>query len=315
MSDTGNAARPLVIQTEHLDVSAAAWLRERCDLVVQPADGSAAWYDALGRAAGLVVRTYTRVDEAMLARAPCLRVVGRAGVGVENIDLEACRARGVEVVNTPDANTGAVVEFVLALALDALRPRVYLGRALAPEEWNHTRRALTAPRQLSDLVVGVYGLGRIGSRVARLFGALGACVLYHDLREIPQSERAGAESVGRAELLARAELLTIHVDGRAANRGLIDAAALRLCRSDVVLINTSRGFVIDSAALAAFLLAQPAARALLDVHEPEPLGSTSALLGLSNARLTPHLASCTASAQRAMSWVVKDVWRVLSRDA
>src|SRR5262245_48967951 len=106
-------AAPVVVQTEHLDPAAAAWLGEHCRLVVCPHD-SPDLHAAIKDAEGLVVRTYTRVDAGLLSRAPTLRVVGRAGVGLDNIDVHACRARGVEIVYTPDANTQAVVEYVVA---------------------------------------------------------------------------------------------------------------------------------------------------------------------------------------------------------
>ena len=121
-------SRPLVLQTEDLAPAATEFLRERCELVFCPAADDAKFSGLIGRAQGLVVRTYTRVDEALLERAPLLRVVGRAGVGLDAIDVSACRARGVRVVYTPDANSQAVAEYVFALLFDALRPRAFLGR-------------------------------------------------------------------------------------------------------------------------------------------------------------------------------------------
>jgi D-3-phosphoglycerate dehydrogenase len=106
--------------------------------------------------------------------------------------------------------------------------------------------------------------------------------------------------------------VTVHVDGRRSNRGLVGTAAFGAMKKDVLFINASRGFIVDAAALAVFLKANPGATAALDVHEPEPFGADYPLLGLPNARLLPHLASCTATAQANMSWVVRDVWRVLS---
>lgn len=130
--------RPLVIQTEHLDAAPAAWLGERCELVKRGAT-EPGFADLLKRADGLVIRTYTTVDAAMLAGAPNLKVVGRAGVGLDNVDLAACAAKGVVVCNTPDANSTAVVEYVLALMLDATRPRVSLNQPVSPAEWKRLR--------------------------------------------------------------------------------------------------------------------------------------------------------------------------------
>lgn len=303
--------KPLAIQTEDLDTAPAAWLAERCELVRCGA-GETGFDVLLASAEALVVRTYTRVDRAMLAKAPKLKVVGRAGVGLDNIDLEACRARSVRVVSTPDANTQAVVEFVWALIFDAMRPRLFLSEALEKDHWIDVRRELRASRQIDELTLGVYGLGRIGKRMAAVGTALGMRVIYHDLLEIPADFRHGATSVSRDELVAGADILTIHVDGRPANRGLIDAAAFARLKPNVLLINAARGFLMDNRACAAFFGSHPEAMALLDVHEPEPIGSDYPLLGMPNVHLSPHLAAATAKAQENMSWVVRDVWRVLN---
>lgn len=306
------AERPLVIQTEQLDPGAAAWLAERCEVVVCPWQEADRLHALLPRAEGLLIRTYTRVDEAMLARSRRLKVVARAGVGLDNVDMEACRRRGVVVVSTPGANTRAVVELVTAFMLDALRPRVYLDRSLDGAAWSGMRAGLVAARQLSDLALGVVGLGRVGSGVARVGAALDMRVLYTDVVEIPGARRFGAAPASLDRLLAESDVVSLHVDGRPENHGLIGRAQLELCKPEVVLINTSRGFVIDATALSAFLRAQPGATAILDVHEPEPFGPECPLLGLPNARLAPHIGAATRTAHANMSWVVKDLWRVLS---
>ncbi|MBC7773635.1 MAG: hypothetical protein H7210_14160 [Pyrinomonadaceae bacterium] len=303
--------RPLVIQTEHLDVDAAAWLAERCQLEVCPSEDEPRFGRLLAEAQGLVIRTYTQITPHLLARAPRLRVVARAGVGLDNVDIPACQAKGVAVLSTPDANTRAVVEYVTALSLDALRPRPSLDRALPVKDWKLMRERSIAPRQLSDLTLGILGLGRIGSQVARVGAAFNMKVIYHDLLDIPVQKRGGATPVPKDELLAHADILTIHVDGRASNRDFANAAFFAGCRPDVLFINTSRGFVIDVHALASFLQANPNASAALDVHEPEPFDQTYPLIGLPNARLTAHLASATKTAHRNMSWVVRELWDVL----
>jgi phosphoglycerate dehydrogenase-like enzyme len=302
--------RPLVIQTEHLDAHAAAWLAQRCRLEVCP-DQDARFNSLLAQAEGLVIRTYTNIDSALLGRAPRLRCVARAGVGLDNVDVAACQSRGVTVVSTPGANTRAVVEYVFAMLLDALRPRMVLDRVLAGPEWKQARSGLIAPRQLEGMNLGVLGLGRVGSGIARVGRAFEMNVLYHDILELSGDRRAGATPVGLDELLRAADVLSIHVDGRASNRHIINARALALCKPGVLLVNTSRGFVIDNDALATFLRVNPGATALLDVHEPEPFDANYPLLGLPNARLSPHIAAATAAAHANMSWVVRDLWRVL----
>jgi phosphoglycerate dehydrogenase-like enzyme len=307
--------RPLVIQTEHLDAAAAEWLRDRCEVVEIPFERAAELDAALPRAAALVVRTYTRVDGAMLAKAPGLRVVARAGVGLENIDVPACRARGVEVVYTPDANSSAVVELVFAVMLDALRPRVFLDKPLDAGAWAAARKELIGRRQLEGLTLGVLGLGRVGTRVARVGSSFGMRAIYCDLREIPEVSRAGARPVAFARLLAESDVLTVHVDGRPDNRMLIGANQFGMMKRDVVFINASRGMVVDHGAMAGFLRANPGASAILDVHEPEPITAANPLLGVKNAHLMPHIGAATAAAHANMSWVVRDVWRVLSGES
>ncbi|MBY0113068.1 MAG: hypothetical protein K2Y21_09615 [Phycisphaerales bacterium] len=303
----------LVLQTEELDPAPASWLAERARLV-RAAPGDAGFEALLKDSAALVVRTYTQVNEALLQRAPNLRVVGRAGVGLDNIDLEACRRRGVRVVHTPDANSQAVVEFVWSLVFDALRPRLFLTEALDKKRWGETRKELRARRQVCDCVLGVFGMGRIGRRVARVGTSLGMQVLYHDLLEVPVADRYGAQPVSRDELLRQSDILTIHVDDRPSNRAIVNAAAFALLKPDVVFINAARGFLVDAAACAEFFIKNPAATAMLDVHEPEPFGPTYPLLDIKNVHLSPHIAAATDAAQVNMSWVVRDVWRVLNNE-
>ncbi len=307
--------RPLVVQCEELSASAASWLRERCDVVECRPAQEPEFREWIRVAHGLVVRTYTRVDAALLASAPALRVVGRAGVGLDNIDVPACRARGVEVVHTPDANGDAVAEFVFVMLLDALRPRWYVDQPHTPERWNALRQGLVAPRQLGELTLGIVGLGRIGRRVARIAKAFSMRVLFHDLAEIPPGQREGAEPVTMDQLRRDSDVVSLHVDARASNRHLVSDDFLGTMRPSAVLVNTSRGLVVDAQALARWLRQHPDAKALLDVHDPEPFDGAYPLLGLPNARLTPHLAAATRTAHENMSWVVRDVWRVLTGQA
>ncbi len=304
-------SRPLVIFTEQLDREAEAWLHERCAVEACPVQDAARLRERLKDAQGLIVRTYTRVDAALLDAAPRLKVVGRAGVGLDNIDVAECRRRGIEVVHTPDANGDAVAEYVFAMLLAEVRPLWYVDAAMEADAWHALRKRVVTPKQLREMTLGVLGLGKIGRRVARIARGFEMTVIYHDLVEIPEAERHGASPVFRDELLARADVLTIHVDHRAGNRHLINAAALARMKPTTILINTSRGMVVDHAALAEFLRRHAHARALLDVHDPEPIEAANPLLGMANAKLAPHLAAATNMAHANMSWVVRDVWRAL----
>ncbi len=169
------ADKPVVIQTEHLDAQAANWLAQRVNLSEIPFAEAARLRAALPAAQGLVVRTYTKVDADLLAHAPKLKVVARAGVGLDNIDVQACRARGVQVVYTPDANSSAVVELVFAVLLDAIRPRLFLDKPLDAAAWANLRKELLGRRQLETMTLGILGFGRVGSRVARVGSRSRSC--------------------------------------------------------------------------------------------------------------------------------------------
>lgn len=302
---------PLVLVTEGSHPTPLAWLRERAR-VVEAAPGAPAFDAALPDAAGLVVRTYTRVDAALLARAPRLKVVGRGGVGLENIDVPACRARGVEVVYTPDANTRAVGDFVIGLALQLLRPwAAFKDRTYAPAEFKRVRDTHHGS-QLDELTVGVMGMGRVGRRVGHLAAAgFGARVIYHDLLDVRPHLTFPAAAVDPPTLFREADLVTLHVDMRPGNRHLVGAPQLALMKPTAVLINTSRGEVLDAAAVAEAVRGGRIAGAALDVFDPEPPPPDFPLLGLDNVLLTPHMAARTRTAVENMSWVVRDVLDVL----
>lgn len=303
-----------ILITEHLDPVCAQWLSARAE-VVWCSHEDPSFASQLRLADGLVVRTYTQVNPALLQGAPRLRVVGRAGVGLENIDLPACQQRGIPVVYTPDANTQAVVEYVLALIFDDLRPRPAMPDQLSAAAF-HDMRKKHVGRQLSDLTLGILGFGRIGKRLARAAHALGVPFLVHDI--LPETQLRTAvefpfEFVSFADLLQRSDVLSIHVDGRRDNRHLINAAALQQMKPDAMIINAARGMLVDSHALAAWArkTAATGGRVVLDVHDPEPPGADYPLFGLPNVKLLPHLASRTDTAMLNMSWVVRDVLAVL----
>jgi phosphoglycerate dehydrogenase-like enzyme len=300
----------LVIATESLDPAPSAWMAERVRL--EFASPEAKVFSVLAKdTEGVVVRTYTRVDADLLDRLPRLRVVGRAGVGLDNIDLPECRRRGVEVVHTPEANTQAVVEYVTALLCDALRPRLVLPSPVSLDRWHELRRDVVAERQMDTLTLGILGLGRIGRRVAEVARAIGFRVHANDVLPISEESRRYAEPVELETLFAESDVISLHIDGRPTNHGFVDRRLLSLLKPDVTLINTCRGMVLDHVALGAHLRNHPGSQALLDVHDPEPPTPDHPLWDLPNAHLLPHLASRTRQATENMSWVVKDVVAVL----
>ncbi len=305
------ADRSLVLYTEPLADEAVQWLSQCCDVVQCDAD-DARFDELLECTDGLIVRTYLRVDSELLYKAPKLRVVGRAGIGLDTVDVAACRARNVEVVYTPGASTTAVVEYVIALLFDAIRPRQALHEAVDAAQWWDVRRRFVGRRELAESTVGILGFGRIGQRLAQALRGFGCQVVYHDVLEIAERDRSNAEPVDLHTLFSNCDVLSVHVDGRSSNRNLIRTEFLSRMRDDVVFINTSRGMVVSADALAEAMRRRPGARALLDVHEPEPVPADSPLLGLPNVTLLPHLASRTDRGLVNMSWVVRDIEAVLS---
>lgn len=304
-------SKPLIVVTEPIAEGPKAWLAERGEVVEAPPE-SVVFADLLPRADAMVVRTYTLVNKALLDVGKNLRVIGRAGVALDNFDLDLCRERGVTVVHAPGANSSAVAEYVFAILFDALRPRRVLTEAVDLPEWSRIRAELIAERQLEGMTLGIYGLGKIGKRVARIGGAFGMRVLYNDLLEMAPEVRWGAEPVSVDRLLAESDVFTVHVDDRPANRELMDAPKFAKMKADAVFMSCARGLIVDPHAMAGYLRANPEAMALCDVHEPEPFGKDHPALGLANVRLYPHIAAATEIAKENMSWVVRDVWRVLA---
>lgn len=303
---------PIIIVTEGSDPAPLAWLRERTK-VIEAGPGSPEFEAALPEAAALVVRTYTRVNPELLARCPRLKVVARGGVGLENIDVPACRARGVEVVFTPDANTLAVGDFVIGYALQLLRPWAFFKeRVYDPKEFKRIRDTQRGS-QLNELTIGILGMGRVGRRVGRIAAnGFGMRVIYNDLVDVRDRLDFSAESVGKDTLFSTADIVSLHVDMKAGNENLVGAPLLSLMKPTAILINTSRGEVLDDDALADAIRHKRIAGAAIDVFDPEPPKAGYPLLGLDNVLLTPHMAARTRTAIENMSWVVRDVIEVLA---
>ena len=244
MSDTRDK---LVLVTEGSDAGPLKWLAERAK-VVEVSHESPEFLKLLPDAEGMVVRTYTKVNEAMLARAPKLKVVGRGGVGLENIDVPACRRRGIEVVFTPDANTLAVGDFVFGYMLQLLRPWAFFREAVyEPAEFKRIRNTARG-RQLNELTIGILGMGRVGRRVGHIgANGLGMRVIYNDIVEVHAQLDFPAQSVDKPTLYRESDILSLHVDMREGNENLVGPAEIAQMKPGAVLINTSRGEVLDAA--------------------------------------------------------------------
>jgi phosphoglycerate dehydrogenase-like enzyme len=303
--------QPIVLLTEGSDEKPLAWLREQAQVIeISPDDAKFA--AALASADGLVVRTYTKVNRALLEKAPKLKVVGRGGVGIENIDVIACRARNVEVVYTPDANTLAVGDFIFGYMLQLLRPwNFFREQVYPPAEFKKIRNTVRG-RQLNELTLGILGMGRVGRRVGHIAAnGFGMRVIYNDLLDVQSELKFSATPVDKQTLYRESDVLSLHVTMIPGNENLVGRQQLALMKRDAILINTSRGEVLDAAALAEAIRGKRLAGAAMDVFWPEPPGENFPLLGLDNVLLTPHLAARTFSAMENMSWVVRDVIAVL----
>ncbi len=309
------STQPRIVIAEGCEPAPLAWLKERAQ-VAQLAADHPNFAEQLLLADGLMVRTYTQVNGNLLKRAPKLRVVGRGGVGLENIDVQVCRGGGVEVVYTPNANTDAVADFVFGYMLQLLRPWALFSHSVyAPAEFKRLRNQLRG-RQLNELTLGILGMGRVGRRVGNIAArGFGMRVIYHDLAEVSGHIPYPAEAVDFGALLEQCDVLSIHVDMRPGNQNLVGEAQLARLKTDAIVINTSRGEVLDAAALAGALRQKRLSGAALDVYHPEPPGGDFPLLGLENVLLTPHLAARTQTALDNMCWVVRDMLGVLAGQA
>ncbi|HEV8604807.1 MAG TPA: NAD(P)-dependent oxidoreductase [Tepidisphaeraceae bacterium] len=303
--------RPIVLVTEGGDKAPMDWLHSQADVLEIPL-GDPRLDDALSRAQGLVVRTYTKVNDDLLSKAPNLKVVGRGGVGLENIDVSACRRRNIQVVYTPDANTLAVGDFIFGCILQLIRPyAAFRDRTPDPKEFKRLRDTLRG-RQLNELTLGILGMGRVGRRVGHIAAnGFGMRVIYNDLLDVSSQVHFAATPVDKPTLYRESDILSLHVTMLPGNENLIGPRELALMKPTSILINTSRGEVLDASALADALKNKKLSAAALDVFHPEPPPPNFPLLGLDNVILTPHMAARTYSAIENMSWVVRDLIAVL----
>lgn len=269
-------------------------------------------HDVLETAEALIVRNQTRVDAALLAAAPRLRVIGRLGVGLDNIDLPSARERGITVTAGRNANAIAVAEYVLAAMLHSARNLPAADASVRAGQWDRTS---FGGHELWGKTLGLIGAGEIGRRVARRARAFGMGVVAYDPLVGPYDDAPAEQGIALlplADVLARADFVSLHVPLLPATRHLVNVATLSSMRPGAVLINTSRGAIVDEAALLQALDSGRPAFAVLDVREQEPPPPDDPLRQHPAVLLTPHIAGLTAEAQeRTSRLVVGDVLRVL----
>jgi len=303
---------PRIVISELMDEAAVADLARDHEVFYRPdlVDRREELLAAVAPAEALIVRNRTRVDTELLAAAPRLRVVGRLGVGLDNIDLEACRARGIEVRPATGANDVAVAEYVIAAILLLLRGAFAATPRVLEGAWP---REASIGREACGKRLGLVGFGRIAREVAARGRALGMTIAAFDPL-LPEDHPAwsGVERHATLEgLLAGCDVVSLHVPLTAETRGLLDARRIAAMRPGAILINTARGPVVEAGAVAAALRSGRLGGAALDVFEEESLSAEAAriLAGCPNLILTPHIAGITVESNARVSTMVASALR------
>lgn len=296
-----------IVITEFMDTPAIDALRGEFDVRYEPdlVDRRADLLQAVAGADALIVRNRTKVNEEVLAAGTQLKAVGRLGVGLDNIDVPACEKRGIKVLPATGANARAVAEYVVAAALMLLRGAYHASAEVAGGSW--PRNALSNGREVNERTLGVVGFGGIGRLAARLAQGLDMRVAAYDPMLGPDDavwKETGVQPLSLEALLARADVVTLHIPLTNATRNLFDAGRIAGMKDGAVLINTARGGVVDEAALAQALRSGKLAGAAIDVFDAEPLPAGSPLAGIPNLLLTPHIAGLSEEANTRVSDMV-----------
>jgi len=258
----------------------------------------------------IIVRSKPKVTKEIIDAAPSLKVIARAGVGLDNIDVEYAKSKGIEIVNAPAASSRSVAELAIALIFNVARKVAFADRKMREGIW---AKKQCMGFELEGKTLGVVGFGRIGYTVAKIANAIGMKILLYDV--IKNEERAkevGGRFVELEELLRNSDVVTIHVPLLESTYHLINEEKLKLMKPTAILINTSRGPIVDTNALVKALQEGWIAGAGLDVFEEEPLPKDHPLTKLDNVVLTPHIGASTVEAQeRAGIEVAEKVVKIL----
>lgn len=306
---------PDIIITEFMDTDAIEETAQKYDVHYDPqlVDKPDELKALLADARGLVVRNRTRVDIGLLDAAPRLKVVGRLGVGLDNIDLKECEKRQVTVCPATGANDAAVAEWVIATTMMLLRGAFLSRTQMQDGEWPRTE---AMGHETAGKTLGLVGFGQIARCTARMARALGMDVLAYD-PYVPSDESSWA-GIARYddlyEMLRKTDIVSLHVPLTDSTRHLLDDKAIAEMKNGAILVNAARGGVLDENALVAAMKSGRIKGAALDVYETEPLTSSSAakFAGISNLVLTPHIAGVTIESNQRVSQVTMDnVRRVL----
>jgi (S)-sulfolactate dehydrogenase len=306
-----------IVISEFMDTSAVDLLRRDFDLRYEPdlVDRRADLLAAVAGADALIVRNRTRVDVEVLAAGRALKAVGRLGVGLDNIDVAACRERAIQVLPATGANARAVAEYVLASVLVLTRGVYGNSGEVAQGAWPRT--AMSNGREVNGRTLGIVGFGGIGRLTARLARGLDMRIVAHDpmlANDDPVWAETGVAPVDLGTLLAQSDAVTLHIPLTDGTRNLFDARRIAAMKDGAVLVNTARGGIVDEAALARALRDGKLAGAAMDVFAEEPLPAGSPLAGAPNLILTPHVAGLSVEANtRVSDMVAQRVAQVLKQ--
>ena len=289
-----------VLIADKISPSGVAWLKEQPGIEVVEAQGVSAekLFSLVGDVSAILVRSETRITRAVMEAAPMLVCVGRAGVGVDNIDVEAATERGVIVMNTPSGNTIATAELTFTHLLCCARPVPAAAASMREGKW---ARKDFSGTELYGKTLGILGLGRIGTEVAKRALAFGMKVLAHDpYLTDARAKSLGIEMASKEEVFAQADYITVHMPLTSQTENMIDAAAIGRMKPGVHLVNVARGGLVNEEALAEGLRSGKVATAGFDVFTMEPLPAESPLRALPKLTLTPHLGASTGEAQESV---------------
>jgi len=300
-----------ILLYEDMHEAGKAILREKAEILFANSLEEASLMKEVKEVDGIIIRANGKVTRKMMESAPKLKVIGRHGVGVENIDLEAATEKGIWVVNTPDANDISVAEHFFGLAL--ILSKMLKKADIALREGRFEARYQYIGRELHGKTLGILGFGRIGRAVGRIgYKGFDMRVLYYDAVRYEEMEREiKAEKVSLEELLTRSDYISINLPMLPATKGLLKEKELGLMKSSAYIINLARGPIWDEKVLYTALKEGKIAGAASDVYEVEPAAKAHPLFELENFVGTPHMAAHTEEALRRMSLVAEDVIRVL----
>jgi (S)-sulfolactate dehydrogenase len=298
-----------IVITEFIDERVLPSLRARHDVLYDAklVDDATRLMKEAATADAIIVRNRTQVRGELLAALKVCRVVGRLGVGLDNIDVPACEARGMQVIPAAGANALSVAEYVIGSAMLLLRGAYQSTGAVAAGQW--PRSTLSNGRETAGKTLGLIGFGSIGQLTAKLARALGMNVIAFDAmmdRDHPAFASLGVSAAGLDEVIAGADVVSLHVPLVDSTRNLFDARRIASMKRGAVLINTARGGIIDEAALAAALRSGHLGGAAIDVFGSEPLPAAEHFKDCPNLLLTPHVAGVTAEANERVSFLIAD---------